>query len=409
MERNHSFLKGALCGALAVFVGGSLVLGGMSLGKNTAPKLMQREHAGEKKGNSGGELLNESVEAKIKEIEDCVDSQYLRDVDENEMRDWMYAGMMAGLDDPYARYYNEEETKELFETTTGEYIGIGATMSQNRETGVITISKIHRNSPAEKAGLLEQDILYKVEGEEVTGEDLSMVVGRVKGEEGTPVKLTVLRTENRDEVELTAVRGKVETQTVEFEMKDNQLGYIGVTEFDNVTYAQFKEALDTLEGQQMQGLVVDLRGNLGGNLSTVCEMLNEIVPKGTIVSTKDKSGREEKIESDGRNHFDIPLVVLVNEYSASASEIFAGAVQDYGIGTIVGTTTYGKGVVQQLFPLSDGTYVKLTTSEYFTPDGRNIDGTGIEPDKVVEAVRDEANPEADNQLEAALELLAEGP
>ena len=208
-------------------------------------------------------------------------------------------------------------------------------------------------------------------------------------------------------MELRAVRRKIEAHTVAYEMKDNQIGYIAVSEFDSVTYDQFKEALDTLEMQGMEGLVIDLRSNPGGNLDTVVEMLKLILPKGTIVSIRDKQGKEDVYACDGKNEFTKPLAVLVNQYSASASEIFAGAVQDYGLGKLVGMTTYGKGIVQQLVPLGDGTYLKLTVAEYFTPGGRNIHGVGINPDIEIEYEPDEENPEADNQLDKALEIINE--
>lgn len=404
MEHKRSFLKGALCGALAMFVGGSAIFGGVSLGKNVAEKIRESKNDSIQSSES---VLNAESKEKVKEIEKIIDENYLRDTDTEDLEDGMYAGMLAGLNDPYSTYYNEEQTKELFETTSGEYIGIGAAMSQNLESGIITVSKVYKESPAEKAGMRSEDILYKVEGQEVTGEDLEEVVADIKGEEGTEVHMTVLRGEAKEEIELTAVRGKVAAQTVEYEMKEDQIGYISVSEFDSVTLGQFEQALSDLEKQGMQGLVIDLRSNPGGNLDTVCSMLERILPEGTIVSTKDRSGREEEIRGNGKNDFDTPLAVLVNGYSASASEIFAGAVQDYKIGTIVGTTTYGKGVVQQLFPLEDGTCVKVTISEYFTPKGRNIDGKGIEPDVPVEYVMDEADPEADNQLQTAMDVLRE--
>lgn len=404
MENKHSFLKGALCGALAMFIGGGAIFGGVSLGKNVAEKIRNNENNSIQSSES---VLNAESKEKLKEIEKIIDEHYLRDTDTEDLEDGMYAGILAGLNDPYSTYYTEEETKELFETTSGEYIGIGAAMSQNLDTGIITVSRVYKDSPAEKAGMRSEDILYKVEGEEVTGEELDEVVADIKGEEGTEVHITVLRGEEKEEIELTAVRGKVEAQTVEFEMKEDQIGYISVSEFDSVTMGQFEQALTTLEEQDMQGLVIDLRSNPGGNLDTVCNMLELILPEGTIVSTKDRSGKEEEIRGSGKNDFDTPLAVLVNGYSASASEIFAGAVQDYKIGTIVGTTTYGKGVVQQLFPLDDGTCVKVTISEYFTPKGRNIDGKGIEPDVSVEYVRDEEDPGADNQLQTAMDVLRE--
>ena len=294
-------------------------------------------------------------------------------------------------------------TKELYESTGGEYSGIGAVMSQNTETGVITLVQIYKDSPAEKAGLKENDILYKVEGKEVTGKDLSKVVSKVKGEKGTTVELTVLRGEDAKEVTVTATRDTVQAQTIEYKMMDDKIGYIRVSEFDTVTYDQYKEALDDLEKQGMTGLVVDLRNNPGGSLSTVCDMLDLMLPKGLIVYTEDKNGKKTEMKSDEEHQFTKPLAVLVNGNSASASEIYSGAIQDYGIGKIVGTQTYGKGVVQQIFDLDDGTAVKLTIAEYFTPKGRSINGKGITPDVKVEYENNEENPDADNQLDKAVE------
>ena len=217
--------------------------------------------------------------------------------------------------------------------------------------------------------------------------------------------MTLLRGADRQEIEVTAVRRKLQTQTVSYEMKEGQIGYIRVSEFDEVTLEQFREAKAALESQGMASMLIDLRGNPGGNLSTVCDMLREILPEGLIVYTEERDGERTDYKCDGKTPWEKPLAVLINGASASASEIFAGAVQDYGIGQLVGTTTYGKGVVQQLFPMTDGTMVKLTIAEYFTPKGRNIDGTGIVPDVEVEYVYDETNPEADNQMEKAMELL----
>ena len=289
----------------------------------------------------------------------------------------------------------------MLESFSGEYSGIGAGLNQNLETRVITITKVYEGQPADEAGMKVGDILYKVDEREITDEDLSEVVTWVKGKEGTTVDLYVLR--DGEELKLTATRRKVEVQTVESEMKDGGIGYILVTEFDNVTYEQFKNALETLEAQGMKGLVIDLRSNPGGGLDTVVDMLRLILPEGRVVSMEDKNGKETVYDCDGRHEFTKPLVVLVNENSASASEIFAGAVKDYGIGKIVGMTTYGKGVVQKIFYLQDGSSIKITISEYFTPKKNSINGIGVVPDLEVEYVRDEENPEADNQLDVALE------
>lgn len=206
---------------------------------------------------------------------------------------------------------------------------------------------------------------------------------------------------------MTAVRNTVQVRTVKHEMKSDGIGYVSVSEFDIVTYEQYKEALADLENQGMEGLIVDLRNNPGGNLDTVCDILDLMLPEGLIVYTEDKEGNRDEKKSDEERQFRLPLVVLMNGNSASASEIYAGAVQDYGIGEIVGTQSYGKGVVQQIYPMKDGTSVKLTIAEYFTPKGRNIDGKGITPDVEVEYEENKENPEADNQLDKAMEVLKE--
>ncbi|RGS82615.1 S41 family peptidase [Coprococcus sp. AF21-14LB] len=399
MDNKKGFLKGALTGALAMLVITAVIGAGVIV--------INHIDLGNMKKSGSDQVVGQYTEKKLEELKGLIDEIYLHEeeVDEEALTEGIYQGYIAALNDPYSAYYTAEETKEMMESTSGEYSGIGALMSQNRETGVITIANVYENSPAAEAGMKNEDILYKVEGEEVTGVDLSEVVTRVKGEEGTEVKMTLLRGADRQEIEITAVRRKLQTQTVSYEMKEGQIGYIRVSEFDEVTLEQFREAKAALESQGMASMLIDLRGNPGGNLSTVCDMLREILPEGLIVYTEERDGERTEYKCDGKTPWEKPLAVLINGASASASEIFAGAVQDYGIGQLVGTTTYGKGVVQQLFPMTDGTMVKLTIAEYFTPKGRNIDGTGIVPDVEIEYVYDETNPEADNQMEKALELL----
>ena len=383
MKAKKNFLQGALFGALIMLCGTGVVSCGISLSEDA------------------------SSEEKLSVLKGLIDENYIGDVDEEALEEGIYKGYIQGLEDPYSVYYNEEETKDLYETTEGEYSGIGAVLSQDLESGVITLVQIYEGSPAAKAGLKDNDILTKVGDIEVTGMDLSEVVTYIKGEKGTDVDLTVLRGEDAEEITVTATRDTVEAQTVKYEMLEGQTGYLSVSEFDSVTYAQYEEALNELTDQGMTGLIVDLRNNPGGNLNTVCEMLDLVLPKGTIVYTEDKDGKRETATSDDEHQINVPMVVLVNGNSASASEIYAGAIQDYGIGKIVGTQTYGKGVVQQIFDLGDGTSVKLTIAEYFTPNGRSIDGEGITPDVEVEYEADENNPEADNQLEKALEVMKE--
>lgn len=387
MKDKKSFVKGALFGALAMLLIAGLVSCGLEL------------------GDSSKEAVTSETEEKIAELKKLIDENYLHDVDEEELQEGIYKGYISGLDDPYSVYYDEEETKSFYETTEGEYDGIGAVLSQNMDTGIITLVQIYDDSPAMKAGLQDEDILYKVDKEEVTGEDLTEVVSHIKGEKGTTVDITVLRGEENEEVTVTVTRDTIQAQTVEYRMLEDNLGYIAVSEFDSVTYDQYQQALEDLQNQGMQGLIVDLRNNPGGNLSTVCDMLDLMLPEGLIVYTEDKDGNRQEMTSDDEHQFNLPMTVLMNGNSASASEIYAGAIQDYGLGKIVGTQSYGKGVVQQIFDLKDGTCVKLTIAEYFTPNGRNINGEGITPDVEVEYEKDENNPDADNQLEKAMEIL----
>ena len=345
------------------------------------------------RGNfASGEISERDVEDKLDQINGLIERYYLYEdeIDEDALIDGIYSGYASALGDPYTEYYDREETQ-------------AATMSMNVDSGEITIVNVYKDSPADRAGIREGDVLYQVDDKETAGVDLDTVVSWIKGEKGTDVTLHILR--DGGEIETTATRDIIEVRTVEYEMKDGQTGYIAVSEFDNVTYDQFKEALEDLEAQGMQGLVIDLRNNPGGNLSTVTDMLKLLLPEGTIVSTKDKYGNTDEITCDGTHEFTKPLAVLVNQYSASASEIFSGAIQDYGIGQIVGMTTYGKGVVQQLMDLGDGTYLKVTIAEYYTPSGRSINGTGVEPDVEVEYEYNAEHPEADNQLEKALEVV----
>ena len=359
-------------------------------------------------GDFTSENISKSdVEQKLDQLNGLIESYYLYEdeIDEDVLIDGIYSGYASALGDPYTVYYDKEETKALLETTSGEFSGIGATMSKNINSGEITVVNVYEDSPADKAGLKAGDILYQVDGKDAEGQELDTVVSWIKGEKGTDVAIKVMRA--GEAVETVATRDVIQVQTVRYEMKEDSIGYIMVSEFDDVTYDQFKEALDDLEAQGMQRLVIDLRGNPGGNLTTVTDMLKILLPEGTIVSTEDKYGNVEEVACDGKNEFTKPLAVLVNQYSASASEIFAGAVQDYGTGQIVGVTTYGKGVVQQPMDLNDGTYLKLTIAEYYTPSGRSINGEGVTPDVEVEYEYNADDPQADNQLEKAMEIVRE--
>ncbi|MCD8241113.1 MAG: S41 family peptidase [Lachnospiraceae bacterium] len=329
-----------------------------------------------------------------------IDAYYLFDYDEEDVEESIYKGMMDGLGDPYTCYYTAEEYASFLESSSGSYSGIGATLQQDYSTGLITVVSTFEGSPAESAGLQADDILYMVEGEEVTGIDLSLVVVDLKGEEGTDVNISIVR--GSEVLEMTITRASIEVPTVEYEMLEDAIGYIAITEFDDVTDEQFASALEDLGSQGMESLIIDLRDNGGGLVDVTCTILDSLLPEGLIVYTEDKYGNREEEYSDAENYFDGEMVILVNGNTASASEIFAGAIQDYGVGTLIGTQTYGKGIVQSLIPLSDGSAIKITVSRYYTPSGNNIHEVGITPDIVLEA---DTQNEEDNQLQRAIEVL----
>ena len=356
-------------------------------------------------------VVDQRVLSKIDRITGIIDEKfYLSEVTDEQLENGIYRGLLEALDDPYSQYYTEEDLADLLESSSGVFYGIGAYVSLHSETKLPTISSVMPNTPAEESGLRNDDQVYMIDGTQTYGLTLTEATKLIKGPEGTNVHLTIIREGEFDYVELDIVRRRVETPTVINEMFDDGMAYIQVQEFDDVTESQFAQALEESRSNGMKGLIIDLRANPGGNLSTVVEMLRMILPEGMIVYTETKAGRSEEFFCDGKNQLEVPLVVLTDGNSASASEIFAGAVQDYGIGTLVGTTTYGKGIVQQIVTMEDGTALKTTISAYFTPKGRNIHGIGIEPDVEckfdAEKFYDETNP-SDNQLEKAKEVLGE--
>lgn len=399
------FWKGFFCACLVIFAV-ALVIAGIVIGSN-----FQRLKQIEQSENGIGQLQlttqNQRVQNKLGILESYIRSNYLNEIDEEQLEDYLYYGLIAGLGDPYAAYYNEEETQSMIDSSNGSYCGIGAVFSQNISTGVITVSKVYEGFPAYQAGILPEDILYKVEGEEVTGLDLTNIVTNIKGEEGTEVTVSMLRGE--EELEFTMKRMKVEVPTVASKMLDDQIGYIQILEFDSVTDTQFSEALDTLKEQGMKSLVIDLRDNGGGSVEAVCNIADELLPEGLIVYTEYADGSRVDRNSDAEC-LGLPMAVLINGNSASASEILAGALKDYEAATIVGTQSYGKGIVQSVIDLQDGTALKLTTAKYYTPNGNNIHGIGITPDVEIDLPEElkskvELTVEEDVQLQKAKEVL----
>lgn len=356
-------------------------------------------------------VASEDMVSKVKALEKAIDRYYyLEEVSDEELRTGLYKGMMEALGDPYSEYYSAEELDTFLQDTEGLYYGIGAYMMLDTQTGLPMITDVMPGAPAEAAGLRSNDIIYEVDGVSVYGMSLDEAISLIKGPEATDVVLTVVRESESDYLEVTVTRAQVEAPTVTVEMLEDGMAYIEVSEFDTVTVDQFADALATARGKHMKGLILDLRGNPGGSLDAVVEMCRMLLPKGMIVYTEDKNGQRDEYTCDGAHRLEVPLVVLVDGNSASASEIMAGAIKDYGIGTLVGTTTFGKGIVQQIVPFRDGSAIKITTSAYYTPKGNNIHGTGISPD--VECPFDgeayygsEDHP--DNQLEKAKEVLAD--
>lgn len=405
-------MVGAIAASLVLCCLGVLAAGVLAANLSKRQSQSQQPQIqGESETSTSLNVFSDEINNKMAVIQELVNAYYYFDIDEQKVADGLYTGLMYGLDDPYSVYYNEENYTSMMETTTGRYCGIGVMVSQNIKTGIITVVRPFKNGPGYEAGMLEGDIIYAIDGEEVSGKDINLVVADIKGEEGTPVTVTVYREVTNEYLDMELTRRMVESETVTYNMLTDNIGYIELTEFDDVTYNQFMEAVSALKSQGMEKLVMDLRGNPGGNLDSVTSILDEILPEGLLISIVERDGKGEKYYSDDEKQLNMPLAVLVNGNSASASEVFAGAVQDYEWGTIVGTQSYGKGIVQSVIPLGDGTGVKMTIAKYLTPNGRDIHTIGITPDVVVELdeklLGTKYTQDEDNQLQEAVRVLEE--
>lgn len=391
----------------------------------------KQEDSGQVKETSAkgtlGNLEWRDIEKKSKEIYSIVQKYFLFDENETEVEEYIYKGLMAGLDDPYSVYYTTDEFAQLMEQTTGSYSGIGAMVSKNMTTGVISIAKVFKGTPAEEAGLMVDDVFYQVGDLVLTADmDLDILVKQyVKGPEGTTVDLRMYRPSAEKYIDVKVERRKIEVPTIEHEMKEGQIGYIEVSQFEDVTQDQFKLAVDELSDKGMKGLILDLRGNPGGVLDVAVSMADYLLPddltqyakgkkKTLVVSTADRDGKGSSYYCSDKHSLDIPMVILINGNSASASEVVAGALKDYERATLVGTTTFGKGIVQNVIPFEDGSAIKLTTAHYYSPSGFDLHGVGIAPDveiefEIPEEVLEgkEFTDEDDNQLQKAIEVMKE--
>lgn len=349
---------------------------------------------------TGTAPTDERTQQKIRLIEDLIDKNYLEDVDEASMTDSMLKGLLQGIGDDYADYYTKDEYKEILSSTQGDYRGIGIIMQQSEETNEVLVVGVYKDTPADKAGIKAGDMLIQVDDILCKETALERVAAAIKTGEADTVHLILERDSESYEVDVT--KEDIQVPVVGSEMLEEQIGYIQITQFTGLTPQQFAEHYEDLKKQQMKALIIDLRNNPGGLVDSAVDTLCQILPEGLVVYMQTKDGTKTEYSCDGETPIDIPMVVLVNEYSASASEIFAGAVHDYGVGTLVGTTTYGKGIVQKTFPFTDGSAVKMTIAYYYTPSGTCIHGEGIEPDVKVELPQD---AQSDLQLEKALEVL----
>lgn len=353
----------------------------------------------------GGTDTPDSIQTgtKIRTIEKLIDEVYVGDKDEEQLAESMYRGMISGLGDPYANYYTEEEYQELSESQEGYYEGIGITLGQKEEGAALEIMEVQQDTPAAQAGIQAGDVLKAVNGTDVSEATVSEAAQLIRTAESETVTLTLQREGEAEPIQVEVTRERLETETVAGKMLDESIGYLAISEFTRLTPDQFRTVFEQLKEEGMQKLLVDLRGNPGGLLTAVCDTLRQILPEGLVVYTEDKQGNREEYTCDGETPLDLPMVVLVNGDTASAAEIFSGAVKDYGIGTIVGTQTYGKGIVQDFYTLPDQSVVKLTVAHYYTPKGNDIHGVGIEPDVKAEQPEDS---ETDVQLQTAIEVLS---
>jgi len=347
----------------------------------------------------------------VGDLQTLIDEYYYKSVDVQTLVNGALKGMVSALNDPYSTYYTEDEYKAYNEKNDGTFVGIGALVSKDEETGYLKVVKVYAGAPAETAGLKEQDLIIKIDNVDVMDIGADELDDLLKGPVGSTVSLTVQPGGTGEPVRIDIVRAELQNQFVFYSMLDNNLAHVNITEFHGDVSKTFEDALQFAHDQNAKGIILDLRNDLGGSVKECTEIADMILPEGLVCYTMDKDGNRDEYKVDDK-YDDIPMVVLVNGDTASASEILAGAIQDDGRGQLVGTQTYGKGVVQSILDMPySGGGVKLTSSIYYTPKGRNINGIGLTPDAVVELPEDVLNGtasltrETDTQLTRAVEIL----
>ena len=412
LSKKDSFWNrhGFLCGVLTTMICLVIVCFGVKAVLNMTGQLLIIGEAGASTVKNDA-LLDEEVIEKIDEIYSYMNIYYYGDFEKEDIYNSIYSGVMESLEDPYSVYYTPEEYEDMQVSTSGTYYGIGAGVSQDLTTMEVTISKVYSGTPSEEAGLKNGDMILSVEGIDATSVEVSELVQHIRGEEGTTVHMVIYRPSTNETLEFDVERRHVELPSIEGELLEDCIGYIQITEFQKQTDEQFADMVKQLQTQGAKGLIIDVRANPGGLLTTVVNLLDQVLPEGLLVYVEDKYGNRDEYTSDAAC-LDMPIVVLTDEHSASASEIFAGAMKDYAYATLVGKTTYGKGIVQNLIPLSDGDAIKITVAKYFTPKGNDIHEIGVAPDVEVEyeysgPEDEDYNKQYDSQFLKALEIMKE--
>lgn len=406
-EKKSAFYKGLTIGGLTVLAMCLVVFLVIPMTRISRAKKDLTEMS--QAAAESSELLTPSVQSKIERLVASIHQYYYEEVDEDKLVQGLYKGLFEGIGDKYSAYYTPEEYESMMISATSSLSGIGAVLQQNPDTMQVTFNHIYEGSPAEKSGIQSGDILVQVDDITATSMELSELVTHIRGEKGSVVHLKIYRKGNSGYLELDVTRDIVDVPTVSGQMVDDEIGYIMIAEFGDKTAEEFADAVKELEAQGMKSMIVDLRDNPGGMITSVTDILDQILPEGVTVWTEDKNGNRKEYKSDAAC-MDYPMVVLINENSASSSEIFAGAIRDYKYGTLIGTTTFGKGIVQSIRKMADGSAFKLTTAKYYTPNGENIQGEGIDPD--IELEYEYLDPDAktydmmqDNQILKAIEVL----
>lgn len=405
-KKKGSTVKGIVIGVIGTLLISWTGINVACLATNSQILITNKESA----DDGEGAVLDADTVSKINELTAYTKLYYYDDIENEKLQDGLYTGLIDGLGDKYSVYYNEEDYQALQISTTGQYYGIGAGLSQDKDTMVVTVNKVYEGTPSESAGLLKDDVIVSVDGTEAASMELSELVKLIRGEKGTTVHLEIYRPSTEENLSFDVERQDITLPSVSHKMFEDGIGYVHIDSFETETATQFEEAVKDLEDQGMKALIIDVRYNPGGMVTAVVQILDDILPEGTVVYTEDKNGNRQDYTSSGDTYLDYPIAVLINGESASASEILAGAIKDYQYGTLIGTTTFGKGIVQTIFPLEDGDAVKLTTAKYFTPNGNYIHGVGIGPDIELEyeyldkdaTSYDEAY---DNQIQKAIEVL----